>query len=218
MKEDEKQLGSISLDLGAGSTSIAVYENNKLIYLDAIPIGGQHITNDIARGLSTTIESSERLKTLHGSVISNPSDDYDFIDVPILGSDQNQSKEINRSELNSIIKPRVEETLELARQKLIEYNINRKPIRNLVLTGGGALLEGVEDYAQTIFDSKTRIGKPKVINGMLSSISKPQFSQTFGLIFYNEDDYNIDFLAEKKQKIKKNKIFSRFFAWLDQYI
>ena len=70
--------------------------------------------------------------------------DYDFIDVPILGSDQNQSKEINRSELNSIIKPRVEETLELARQKLIEYNINRKPIRNLVLTGGGALLKNID--------------------------------------------------------------------------
>ena len=125
--------------------------------MDAIPIGGQHITKDIAKGLSTTLESAERLKTLYGSVITSPSDDYELIDVHILGKDSNQFTQINRSQLNAIIKPRVEETLELIRQKLKEHNLDKKQIRNLVLTGGGSLLEGIEEYAQIIFDSKNNL-------------------------------------------------------------
>ena len=175
LKKDEKELGSISLDLGAGSTSISVFENNKLIYLDAIPVGGQHITTDIARGLSTTIESAERLKTLYGSVNSSPSDDFELIDVNVLGTDNNQFNQINRSQLNSIIKPRVEETLELARQKLKEYNLDKKLIRNVILTGGGSLLEGIGEYAQIIFDSNVRIGKPLPIKGLKNNYLNPQY-------------------------------------------
>tara|TARA_Y100000590_G_scaffold460785_1_gene620947 strand:+ start:2627 stop:3850 length:1224 start_codon:yes stop_codon:yes gene_type:complete len=218
LKEDEKDLGSINIDLGSGSTSISIFENKKLIFLDSIPIGGQNITKDIARGLSTTIESAERLKTLYGSVITNPSDDFELIDVQILGNDNNQFNQINRSQLNAIIKPRVEETLELIRQKLKDHNLDKKPIRNLVLTGGGSLLEGIEQYAQTIFDSKTRIIEQ--INGFLieDKFNKPQFSQTIGLMHYNEKDYKFDFFTENIEKIEKKTIFSRFSSWLDQYI
>ena len=218
LRNDEKELGSISIDLGAGSTSISIFENNKLIFLDAIPVGGQHITTDIARGLSTTLESAERLKTLYGSVITSPGDDYELIDVHVLGKDSNQFTQINRSQLNSIIKPRVEETLELIRQKLKEYNLDKKSIRNLVLTGGGSLLEGIEEYAQIIFDSKTRISQPIPFIGLDNKFNKPQFSQTFGLMFYNKNDYQFNFLAENKEEIEKKSYFKRFSSWLDQYI
>ena len=218
LKKDEKELGSISIDLGAGSTSISVFENNKLIFLDAITVGGQHITNDIARGLSTTMESAERLKTLYGSVITNPSDDFELIDVQVLGSDSNQFNQINRSQLNSIIKPRVEETLELLRQKLKEYSLDKKPISNLVLTGGGSLLAGIDEYAKIIFDSKTRISSLMPLIGLDNKFNKPQFSQTIGLMFYNESDYQFDFLAENKEKKEKKTLFQRFSSWLDQYI
>ena len=121
-------------------------------------------------------------------------------------------------QLNAIIKPRVEETLELIRQKLKDHNLDKKPIRNLVLTGGGSLLEGIEQYAQTIFDSKTRIIEQ--INGFLieDKFNKPQFSQTIGLMHYNEKDYKFDFFTENIEKIEKKTIFSRFSSWLDQYI
>ena len=218
LKKDEKALGSISIDLGAGSTSISVFENNKLIFLDAIPIGGHHITTDIARGFSTSIESAERLKTLYGSVITNPSDDFELIDVHILGAEGNQFNQINRSQLNSIIKPRVEETLELIRQKLKEYYLDKKPIRNLVLTGGGSLLEGIEEYAETIFDSKTRVSKLNPLLGLDNKFNKPQFSQTVGLMYYNEKDYRFDFLPENQGKIEKKSLFRRFSSWLDHYI
>ena len=125
-----------------------------LVFMDAINVGGKNITNDIARGISTNIESAERLKTLYGSVISSPSDEYEIIEVPYLGNDPLKFKQINRSIINSIIKPRVEETLELIWQKLKEYNLHKKQINNLILTGGGAtLLEGITEYAQIIFDS-----------------------------------------------------------------
>ena len=218
LKKDEKELGSILIDLGAGSTSISIFENYKLIYLDAIPVGGHHITMDIAKGLSTTIESAERLKTLYGSVITNPRDDYELIDVHVLGSDNNQFNQINRSQLNSIIKPRVEETLEIIRQKLKENSLDKKSIKSLVLTGGGSLLEGIEEYAQIIFDSKTRLSQSIPYLGLDKKYNKPQFSQTFGLMMYNNNDYQFDFLSENKEKIEENSYFGRFSSWLDKYI
>ena len=217
LNQDDMSLGAICIDLGAGSSSISLFENEKLIYMDSINIGGNNITNDIARGIPTTIDSAERLKTLYGSVISSPSDENELIEVPIIGDDFSKSKQINRSTVNLIIKPRVEENLELLRQKLKEYDLHRKYIKNLVLTGGGSLLEGIADYAQIIFDSNVRLGKPKFIQGIKNEFLKPQFSQTLGTILFEKNQFEIKYL-KKKEKIKKNDVLSRFSSWLDKYI
>ena len=217
LNNDDKLLGAICVDFGSESTSVSVFENEKLIFLDSINVGGNNITNDLAKGISTTIESAERLKTLYGSVITSPSDEHELIEVPYTTFENSQFKQINRSIVNSIIKPRVEETLELVWQKLKDYNLHKKQIKNLVITGGGALLEGIEEYAQFIFDSNVRIGKPRILPGLSSKFLKPQFSQTVGTILYNREDYEIN-LLEKKEKNQKNTIFSHFFAWLDRYI
>ena len=217
LNEDDKLLGAICIDLGASSSSIAIYENEKIIFMGAINIGAHNITNDIARGISTTIESAERLKTLHGSVISSPSDENDIIEVSQLSKDPLKYKQINRSNINQIIKPRVEENLELIWQKLKEHNLHKKQIKNLVLTGGGSLLEGINEYAQIIFDSNVRIGRPSPIDGLSSKFLNPQFSQTIGTILYNKEDHDIDFLKNKEKNNKKG-VFGRFFSWLDQYI
>ena len=217
LNSDDKILGAICIDLGASSSSIAIFENEKLIFMDAINIGGRNITNDIARGISTNLESAERLKTLYGSVISSPSDEYEVIEVPYLSNDPSKFKQINRSTINSIIKPRVEETLELIRQKLKDYNLHKKQIKNLILTGGGALLEGITDYAQMIFDSNVRIGKPFPINGLNKNYLNSQFSQTIGSILYDKSEYEIEFL-QNARKIRKNTVFSSFSSWLDRYI
>ena len=185
--------------------------------MDAINIGGRNITNDIARGLSTNLESAERLKTLYGSVISSPSDEYEVIEVPYLNNDISKFKQINRSSINSIIKPRVEETLELIWQKLKEYNLHKKYIKNLVLTGGGSLLEGVAEYAQIIFDSNVRLGKPLPIPGLGENFLKPQFSQTIGTILYHKSNYEIEFL-KKRENFEKKGVFGEFSSWLDKYI
>ena len=217
MNYDDQDLGGICIDLGCSSTSIAVLENKKLVFCDSINIGSQNITNDIARGISTTKESAERLKTLYGSVISSPSDEFEIIEVPLISSDPDQFKQINRGTINSIIKPRIEETLELIWQKLKQYEIHKKRIKNLILTGGGSQLEGIEDYAQIIFDSNVRLGKPFGMIGLGKVFGGPQFSQTLGTIQYQENKYETHFL-KKSQNISKNTVFSRFSSWLDQYI
>jgi cell division protein FtsA len=217
LNNDDQDLGSISIDLGESSTSFAVFENMKLIFCDSINIGSSNITNDIARGITTTKDSAERLKTLYGSVISSPSDEYELIEVPIESSEESEFKQINRSTINSIIKPRVEETLELVWQKLKPYGIHKKRIKNLILTGGGSQLEGISEYAKIIFDSNVRLGKPFGILNLSKEYSGPQFSQTIGSVFFNESQYELSFL-KKSQNSKKNTVFSRFSSWLDQYI
>ena len=217
LNDDDRDLGAICIDLGDSSTSIAGFENNKLFFCDSVNIGSKNITNDIARGISTTKESAERLKTLYGSVISSPSDEFEIIEVPKISSELNQFKQINRSTINSIIKPRVEETLELVWQKLKQYGLNKKKINNLVLTGGGSQLEGIEDYAQIIFDSNVRLGRPIGLKNLDKNSSSPQFSQTLGSIIFHESKYEMKFL-NKSQKLTKNNIFGQFSSWLDQYI
>ena len=217
LNDDDRDLGAICIDLGQASTSLAVFENEKLLFADAVSIGSKNITNDIARGISTTKESAERLKTLYGSVLSSPSDEHEIIEIPILPSEFGQFKQINRSTINNIIKPRVEETLELVWQKLRQYNLHKRKIKNLVLTGGGSQLEGIADYAQTIFDSNVRLGQPQGVIGLNQSFSGPQFSQTIGSILYEADKYEVNFL-KKSQKMTKNTLIGRFSSWLDQYI
>jgi len=217
LNADDRDLGAICIDLGEASTSLAVFENEKLLFADAVSIGSKNITNDIARGISTTKESAERLKTLYGSVLSFPSDEHEIIEIPIVPSEVGQFKQINRSTINNIIKPRVEETLELVWQKLKQYGLHKRKIKNLVLTGGGSQLEGIADYAQTIFDSNVRLGKPHGVVGLNKSFSGPQFSQTIGSILYERDKYEVNFL-KKSQKITKNTLIGRFSSWLDQYI
>ena len=214
---DEQELGSICIDLGESSTSLAVFENKKLIFCDSVNVGSKNITNDIARGISTTKESAERLKTLYGSVVSSPSDEYEIIEVPIVSSEENDFKQINRNTINLIIKPRVEETLELVWQKLKQYQLTKKRIKNVILTGGGSQLEGISEYAQIIFDSNVRLGKPMGLIGLQKNFSGPQFAQTIGSVFYQEIEYEQDFLQIRKNH-EKNAVFSRFFTWLDQYI
>ena len=217
LSEDEKNLGSICIDLGHTTTSIAIYENKKFIFGDALLVGGNNVTNDIARGVSTTITSAERLKTLYGSVISSPSDEHELIEVPAISGENNQFNQINRSTVNSIIKPRIEETLEMVWQKIKQKNLDTKKIKNVVLTGGGSQLEGIIEYAKIIFSSNVRIGKPLDYIGLESKLSNPSFADILGTILYNRQDYEIKYLGKDK-KNKKKLGFSGFLAWLDQYI
>lgn len=217
---EEKDLGTISIDLGSGTTSVSIIENNKLIFAGAIPVGSNNITYDIVSGLTTSFESAERLKTLYGSVFSNPSDEHELIDVPVIGSNNDNFNQINRSNLNSFIKPRVEETLELIRQKLKEHNLHNKKYRRVVLTGGGSLLEGIDEYARIIFDSQVRVGKPSKFIGIDEKINKPQFSTVLGLLLIgNETKLETDNLLSKEdEKIEKMGVFKSFSRWLDLYI
>ena len=142
--EDEMELGVTVIDMGGGTTTIAVFFDGNAVFTDAIPIGGGHVTNDIARGLSTPLVHAERMKTLYGNCIPSPADERDMITVPQVGEeDPAQSTTIPRSILVGIVQPRMEETFELVRSHLEAGGFNKIAGRRVVLTGGASQLSGV---------------------------------------------------------------------------
>ena len=119
LEEDEMDLGAVCIDMGGGSTSAAVFTAGSLVHVETLPVGGQHVTADIARGLSTSLAGAERIKTLHGSAIASANEDREMIEAPPRGDDPGAGPVIApRSLLKGIIAPRVEETLELLRDRL----------------------------------------------------------------------------------------------------
>ena len=214
---DEKKIGTICIDLGHSNTSISILENNKFIYGDSFLVGSQNITNDLARGVSTNLESAERLKTLYSSLISSPSDEFEIIEIPTISGEKNKYTQINKLKINSIIKPRVEETLEIVWQKLKQNNLHKKQIRNVVLTGGGSQLEGISQYAELIFSSNVRIGSLKSVIISEKSFQNPTFTDVVGCCLYDQKEFSNNFI-EKHGKKQKKQGFIGFFNWLDQYI
>tara|TARA_Y100001970_G_scaffold279986_1_gene388217 strand:+ start:4386 stop:5606 length:1221 start_codon:yes stop_codon:yes gene_type:complete len=217
LSEDEKSIGSICIDLGHSNTSISIFENGNFIYGDSVLVGSNNITNDIARGVSTTMDSAERLKTLYSSLITAPSDEYEIIEVPIISGETDKLVQVNRLKINSIVKPRVEETLEMIWQKLKQNNLHKKQIKNVVLTGGGSQLEGITQYAELIFSSNVRIGYPKEDLVFNESMKNSSFADVIGCSLFDPDIY-LDKIIEKQGKKQKKQGFRSFFNWLDQYI
>ena len=146
--DDEAELGAALVDLGGGSTTIAVFVGDRLTHVDAIAVGGNHITMDVARGLSVSLDDAERLKTLYGACIASPSDDRETIAVRRAGDDTDNPSYLPKSELVRIIRPRVEEILELVRDRLKNAGHAALVGRRLVLTGGASQLTGLPELAR----------------------------------------------------------------------
>ncbi|MBW7837405.1 MAG: cell division protein FtsA [Sphingomonadales bacterium] len=183
--EDEKALGTIVVDMGGGTTSIAVFLDGALVFTDVVPVGGHHVTNDIARGLLTPIAHAERMKTLYGSALAGPADDREVIDVPQLGeADGDSASRIPRSMLVGIIRPRIEETFELVRDRLVDSGFDKLAGRRLVLTGGASQLSGVRDLAGRILDKRVRIGQPSGVSGLADLTQGPAFASAVGVLTY----------------------------------
>ena len=217
LTQDEKELGTICIDLGHSTSSVSIFDNKKFVFGDAIGVGSNNVTLDIARGVSTTISSAERLKTLYGSLISSPSDDHEIIEIPVITGDKNSFKQITRSNLNSIINPRIEETLEMLWQKIKDNNFTHKKINNVVVTGGGAQLDNIEKYVEAIFASGTRVARPINELNLRKEFNMPNYCAVIGSILFDPAIFKVNFLEKHKNSRKKQGI-SGFFNWLDQYI
>lgn len=183
--DDEKDLGCTVIDMGGGTTSIAVFAQGRLVFSDAIPVGGNHVTNDIARGLTTSLADAERIKTLYGAAHSTTADDGALIDVPPIGEeDPQQPNYVPKSLLVGIIQPRIEETFELVRAKLVDNGMAAIAGRRVVLTGGASQLPGLCDIGQLILDKQIRLGRPARIRGLAEATGGPAFATCAGLLHY----------------------------------
>lgn len=213
--EDETELGVTVLDMGGGTTNIAVFYDGNLVFTDSVPVGGHHVTNDIARGLSTPIAHAERMKTLYGSAIASTSDERELITVPQVGEeDEGQANHVPRSLLVGIISPRLEETFEMVRDRLETSGFDKIAGRRVVLTGGACQLPGTRELAALILDKQIRIGRPLRIEGLAEATGGPAFAATAGLIHFA--------LSERAETPRRGRalteepggLFVRFGHWI----
>jgi cell division protein FtsA len=183
LEEDEMDLGSVCIDMGGGSTSAAVFRGGSLAHVETVPVGGQHVTQDIARGLSTSMAGAERIKTLHGSAIASANEDREMIEAPPRGDDPGAGPVVApRSLLKGIIAPRVEETLELLRDRLKAAGAPIEAGAGLVLTGGASQLAGVREVAVRVFDRPVRLGRPRRVPHLADAASGPAFTSAAGIL------------------------------------
>lgn len=180
--EDEKHLGCTVVDMGGGTTSIAVFAEGHLLHTAQIAVGGQHVTNDLAGILSTPVAHAERLKTLHGGVHGGPDDERDFLPVPLLGEDEHHIARIPRTMITGIIRPRLEETFELVREKLDAAGLGKEAGARVVLTGGASQLVGAHELAARILNRQIRLGRPHPVRGLPESAMGPAFATAIGLL------------------------------------
>ncbi len=212
--EDEMDMGCVVVDMGGGTTSIAVFYGKELIYTDAIPVGGMHVTNDIAKGLTTSVHSAERMKALYGSAIATATDDKDLIDVHPLGEeDHSQPNHVPRSYLVSIIAPRLEETLELVRARLDDSGLGSIAGRRVVLTGGASQIPGLRELAQKYLEKQVRLGRPIRLPGLADAVSGPAFSTTAGLLHYVTERAD-EMPAEIMANVEAGNLWQRVQLWL----
>jgi cell division protein FtsA len=183
--DDEAELGCAVVDLGGGTTTIAVFNRGRLVHVDAIAIGGKHITNDIARGLGTPIAEAERLKTMHGAVVATAGDEREVLTVPSFADDGHAvHDEVARADLTRIIRPRVDEILELTRDRLNASGFAGIVARRLVLTGGASQLTGLVEEARRVIARNVRLGRPLGVAGLPQVARGPAFATAVGLTLY----------------------------------
>lgn len=209
--DDEKDLGVTCIDMGGGTTSIATFIDGHLVHTDVIPVGGIHVTNDIARGLSTPLAQAERMKTLYGNAIPSPSDDRENLRVPVVGEEEDEaSSQVPRSILVQIIRPRLEETLELVRSHIEASGFDKVAGRRVVLTGGASQMQGVRELAATILDKQVRMGRPVGLGGLAESAGGPAFATCAGLLRYAV--VNAPETAKSREEAGSGR-FGRLGAW-----
>jgi cell division protein FtsA len=180
LEEDERELGAAIIDIGNAVTSIGVFYRGRLQHGSTIPVAGNHITQDVAKAFSTSIASAERLKTLHGSVLGFGDDERDVLAVPQLGEKGLDSvQHIPKSRLTAVIRPRVEEILELAAQAMAQAG---QAVDKVVITGGSASLVGLRELARPVFACDARIGQLPVVSGLAERNRQPSLAVAFGLL------------------------------------
>lgn len=181
MVEEESEMNAIMVDIGAGTSDISMFSEGHLVYTTSLPIGGNHITSDIAKGLTTPVAHAERIKTLYGSALHSPLNDRDLIDVPLIGEDDIANNiQIPRSDLLGIIKPRLDEIFEMIRATIDDSGLSDLCGRRVILTGGTSQMPGIGALAEFVLDKQIRIGKPN----LHEKISNPIFSSASGLLLY----------------------------------
>jgi len=217
LADDEADLGAAVVDMGAGTTTMAVFVGGRFIHSDGFALGGLNVTRDIARGLNASIADAERIKTLYGSVLVGGSDERDMITVPpISAEEREQAQFVPRAALVHIIKPRVEEILEMVRDRLAASSFAAEPRGRVILTGGASQLTGLPELAARILGRPVRIGRPLGIAGLPDAAKGAAFAVATGLLVYPQAAHLEHFETRGKRYLMTGTggYFARVGQWL----
>jgi len=205
LAEDERELGVCLIDIGGGTTDIAVFEDGSIKHTSVLGLGGYHISNDIAVGLRTPFDEAERIKKKFGVAAARFLPGDDILSVPSVGG--RRPRQMSRKMLCEIIEPRVDEILSLARQELAREGLERRFPAGIVLTGGASSLEGIGELAEEVFEVPVRQGIPSHVGGLQDVVRGPMYATGVGLALLGagqEQDR-----AQSRFRIRDESIFGK---------
>lgn len=210
--EDEQELGAACIDFGGGATGVSVFLRKHMIYADSVPLGGDLITADLSAGLSVPTSFAERIKTIYGGLVATGMDDRQPIEITSETGDwEHDRRTVSRSDVIGIIRPRVEEILEDVRACLDAAGFEHLPSRQIVLTGGGSQLPGLDALASKILGSQVRIGKPLRVRGLPQAATGPDFASAVGLSLFaahpQDEWWDFEMPIERSSVRSINRVF-----------
>jgi len=214
LKDDEKELGVVLIDIGGGTTDVLVYLNGSIWHTNVIAMGGNHVTNDISIGLRTPVNAAEDIKKEWGVAVSELVEPDEMIEVPNVGG-RNPTR-IPRQILAEIIQPRMEEIFFLVKSDLEKKDFKDVLSGGVVLTGGASLLEGTDKVAENVFEMPVRVGVPSNVGGLIEEVSSPEFATGVGLIQYGLKARPESFMENRGAGLFAN-VKKRMGNWLGEF-
>ncbi len=202
LTDEEKDLGVALIDFGGGTTDLAIFSGGTIKHTAVLGIGGHNVTNDIAVGLRCPMSEAEKIKIRHGHCLAALVSPEEVIEVPSVGD--RRPRKLSRQILAEIIEPRVEELLTLMDAELVKSGLKPLISSGVVITGGSALIPGLPEMADQIFELPTRIGYPKGYKGLADVVENPKFATAVGLVLYGVQNQ-----PERKFRIRDGNIFNR---------
>jgi cell division protein FtsA len=202
LSEEEKELGAALIDVGGGTTDLAVFSNRNIKHTFVLGLAGNNVTNDIAVGLRTPIAEAEKIKRKYGICVARNIKSDEMIEVS--GTGGRGPRKLPRQILAEIIEPRMEEIFSIVKRELYRAEMENVISSGVVVTGGTALLEGVTEIAESIFNLPVRLGKPQGIGGLTDVVNNPMYATGVGLVIYGARDEN-----KTKFRIRDQNIFNR---------
>src|SRR6516225_3365473 len=184
LTDDEVDLGAAVVEMGAGTTTIAIYSAGRFVHASGFAVGGHHITMDLARGLSACIADAERIKTLYGTVLTGGSDARELMSVPTAGDERDVPQIVSRATIANIVRHRVEEIFEMVRDRLADSPFAAEPKARVILSGGASQLTGICELATQILGRPVRIGRPLGFGRLPQEAKNASFAVPAGLLVY----------------------------------
>ncbi len=214
LSDDERELGVAVLDIGGGTSDLAIYQNGSVRHTMVLPVAGNHFTYDIAIGLRTTREDAERIKKQHGMATFNVLEKDELVEIEMVQGVDRQV--IRASDLIRILQPRAQELFKLVHDEIIQRDLYPFMPTGLVLTGGGSLLYGMQELAEQVFDLPVRIGCPKVEFDLPESLHNPIYATGYGLLVHALKQKNDVRKSHEDDPVYK-RVFERMKLWVADF-